>query len=224
MWKMSFNKPHRFRYWLYAVLLVCMIPAALTRDLSTMRTSISVIILPLFSAAGVIMIGRAAQQIGIGKRLYAAGAAAGIAASFGFVAYMYLFSASANGHQSSYALTEAVSKVRGYTGQYDSVFVENDTLIHSEVYVAAFTRMHPSEYQRAEKKVVDWNGWDNFVQLGKYRFPMSADVPLLTVDTAPESLRKLYITKRPLVGSRLMDSTRWNADRYYISDNVIGRR
>lgn len=224
MWKMSFNGPGRFRYWLYAVLLVCMIPAALTRDLSTMRTSISVIILPLFSAAGVFMIGRAAQQIGIGRRLYVAGAASGIAASFAFVAYMYLFSATANGHQSSYALTEAVIKVRGYTDRYDSVFVENDTLIHSEMYVAAFTRMHPSEYQRSVKQVVDWNGWDNFVQLGKYRFPMSSEVPSLAVDTGLASLRKLYITKRPLVGSRLIDSTRWVSDTYYISDNGVARR
>ncbi|MBA3403737.1 MAG: glycosyltransferase family 39 protein [Gemmatimonadaceae bacterium] len=133
MWKMHFAGPRDFRFWLYAILLVCMIPAVLTRDLSTMRTSISVILLPLFSAAGVVMIGHAAEKIGIAPRLYTAGAAAGIVLSFSFVAYMYLFSGTANGHRSSYALTQATQKLRAYGNRHDRVFVENDTLIHSEM-------------------------------------------------------------------------------------------
>lgn len=220
MWRMRFNEPREFRYWLYAVLLACMIPASLTRDLSTMRTSISVIVLPLFAAAGVIMIGRAARRIGIGTRLYLAGAGAGIAASFAFVAYMYLYSATANGHQSSHALVQATEKLKVYGNRYDRVFVENDTLIHSEIYVAVFTRMHPRKFQHAEKEVVQWKGWDNFRRLGKYHFPTSEELAALKVAPAAGAPTDLYITQRPLPGTRVLDSTVWNHDRYYIADNA----
>ncbi|MEO5579425.1 MAG: glycosyltransferase family 39 protein [Gemmatimonadaceae bacterium] len=223
MWKMQFDEPREFRYWLYAVLLVCMIPATLTRDLSTMRTSISVIVLPLFSAAGVVMIGHGARQLGIGGKLYLAGAGAGIAASFAFVAYMYLYSATANGHQSSHALVRATQKVATYENRYERVFVENDTLIHSEIYVAAFTRMHPREFQLADKEIVQWKGWDNFRRLGKYRFPMGEEVSRLSVTPAVGPATELYVTRRPLAGARLLDSTAWNDDRYYISDNGPAR-
>lgn len=218
MWKMRFNEPQEFRYWLYAVLLVCMIPAALTRDLSTMRTSISVIVLPLFSAAGVVMISHAARRIGMGPRLYMAGVGAGIAASVAFVAYMYLFSATANGAQSSFALVEATRKLRAIDDRYDRVFVENDTLIHSEMYVAVFTRMPPRDFQRAEKEVVDWNGWDNFRRVGKYRFPMSDEVARLKLASEAGTGSELYITKLPVAGTRMLYSAVWNDDRYYIAE------
>lgn len=224
MWKLHFAGPRDFRFWLYAVLLVCMIPAVLTRDLSTMRTSMSVILLPLFSAAGVVMIGHAVRRTGIAPRLYMAGAGAGILFSFAFVAYMYLFSATANGHQSSYALTQATQKLSAYADRYDRVFVENDTLIHSEMYVAVFTRMHPLEFRRAEKEIVNWNGWDNFRRLGKYRFPMGDEVAGLSTVSRAGAESELYVTKLPVAGARMLDSTVWNDDRYYIAERVAGAR
>jgi len=201
-----------------------MIPAILTRDLSTMRTSISVILLPLFSAAGVVMIGHALRRLGIGPRLYMAGAGVGIVLSFAFVAYMYMFSATANGHQSSYALTQATRKVAAYADRYDRVFVENDTIIHSEMYVAVFTRMHPREFRRAEKDIVDWNGWDNFRRLGKYRFPMGDEVKGLSAAPPAGAESELYVTRLPVAGARMLDSTVWNDDRYYIAESVARPR
>lgn len=224
MWKMRFREPLEFRYWLYAVLLVCMVPAALTRDLSTMRTSISIIVLPLFSAAGVMMIGRALERLGIGRKLYLAGAGTGIITSFAFVAWMYLFSDMANGHQSSYALVQATTKLAQYGNRYDRVYVENDTLIHSEMYVAVYSRMRPREFQRAEKEIVDWNGWDNFRRLGKYRFPMGDEIAAMAVAQAAGDGKSLFISKRHLAGLRLLDSTVWNSDRYYIAETIGNAR
>ena len=133
---------------------------------------------------------------------------------------MYLYSATANGHQSSYALTQASRKLNGYENRYDRIFVENDTLIHSEMYVAVFTRMHPRAFQRAEKEIGQWKGWDNFRRLGKYHFPTAQELSALAVSPAEGRQADLFITQRPLPGARLLDSTTWNDDRYYIADNA----
>jgi len=216
LWRMQGWRIPRFRLFLYVALLIAVLPAAVTfPNPHPLRAASCAVLIPFFSAAGVATIQRwleARRQL---RMLFRVVLPATILGSFCFVAYMYLFSASARGLRMQNALVQTAVKLRPHLKTHERVFIADEGVVQPYLYYVAFTGMRPRDFQEAPKEIHSVGGWDAVRRVGKFHF--RSDRELVAQSTEP-SASDLFVTRAPLPGSRLIDSVHWNWDHYYIAD------
>jgi 4-amino-4-deoxy-L-arabinose transferase-like glycosyltransferase len=228
-WKLRVREGSRFKGHVYLGLLISFLPAILTSQPHSIRESASLTLLPLFSAAGVIELSERLARWRLIRRLYLPTVVTLIAASFCFVAYMYIFSRWASGQRSNNALVQVGTKLRYYGPKYDRVFI-TDSASHPDLYVVVFSGMLPEAYQRAPKVFENRKGWDVARQIGKFYFLSGPELKEQErVSTAAHS-NDLFVTRDRLNGALTIDSASWgdamsrNADKFYFADTAHGTR
>lgn len=167
-----------------STILIGLIPGVITTgNPNPMRTSLVWSMYPIVASYGALCLGRLVWR----WRQAAATPAQPVAAArwtrAGMVATSLLIAASGcayvtaylrrpdlhrRGAQTGYA--EIGTWLRDHGRDYDRVYVDVDGLF-GELYVAAFSGMAPSEYQRTPREgTVTPMGWDKIHRLGRYRF------------------------------------------------------
>lgn len=218
LWRMQGWSIPRFRPYLYIALLIAALPAALTnQNPHSLRAASCAVLLPFFSAAGVMALEEWFERRGGWRGLVRIAVPASIAASFCFVAYMYLFSPAAKGLRMQTAIVEAAEKVSPHLARYDRVFISNAGL-HPYLYFVAFTGMKPGEFQSAPKEIHSLRGWDVVTRVGKFFFRSDEELATQARMSMSERTRDLFVSRTPLAGGRVIDSVHWHWDRYYIAD------
>jgi hypothetical protein len=216
MWRLEGWKIERFRLFLYVALLIAVIPAAITfPNPHSLRAAPSALLFPLFSAAGVMVISGWLTSRRSLARAFGVFAGIGIAASFSFAAYMYVFSPAAKDFRMQNALVQAALKVTPYLDTHDRVFISDEGMSMPYLYYVAFTGMTPREYQSAPKVFDSVDGWDAARRVGRFYFLSDRQ---LETQAAAASPADLFVTRHPLPGSRLLDRVDRNWDHYYLAD------
>ena len=220
LWRLDGWKIPRFRLFLYIVLLIAVLPAAITfPNPHSLRAASSALLFPLFSAAGVIAIYDRLSRRPSLARAFGVLAGLGIAASFGFDAYMYVFSPTAKDFRMQNALVQTAQKVTPHLGTHDRVFIADEDVSMPYLYYVAFTGMTPREYQSVPKEFGSAKGWDVARRVGHFYFRSDEE---LVAQVGSASPTDLFVTRQPLAGSRQLDRVHWHWDHYYIADYPAG--
>ncbi len=220
VWRLDGWKIQRFRLFLYVALLIAVLPAAITfPNPHSLRAASSALLFPLFSAAGVLAIYDRLSSRRSLARAFGGFAALGIAASFCFAAYMYVFSPTAKDFRMQNALVQAAQKVTPHLGTHDRVFISDEEVSMPYLYFVAFTGMTPREYQAAAKEFDSVDGWDAARQVGHFYFRTDHEIVSQAGDASPTDL---FVTRQPLAGSRQLDRVDWHWDHYYVADYPTG--
>lgn len=216
LWRLERWKNSRFRFFLYLALLIAVIPAAITfPNPHALRAASSAVLFPLFSAAGALAIYDWLSPRQILARAFAGVAGLGIAASFCFAAYMYVFSATAKDIRMQNAVVRAATMVSPHLENYERVFIASEGVSMPYIYYVAFTGMTPREYQSAPKEFDNVDGWDAARRVGRFHFRTDSELVTQALDASPTDL---FVTRHPLPGSRLIDTVDWHWDHYYLAD------
>jgi hypothetical protein len=156
-------------------------------------------------------------RYGVPQKLSYGAVAAGAAASIAFTAYMYFGSATVNGARSNNALVQVGQRLGTLAPRYDRIFVV-DSPWYAGLHVAAFSGMHPSEFQRTRKVTVDAKGWDYITSVGKYRFLKPRELLLTVRRACREKSRDLFVSRTGVDGTAPFDSVSWHNEKYYFTD------
>lgn len=223
LWRMQGWRIPRFRLYFYLALLIAALPAALTnQNPHSLRAASCAVVIPFFSGAGVMALERWLEGHGGLRNIFRIAVPASIAASFCFVAYMYLFSPAAKGLRMQTAIVEAAEKVTPHLARYDRIFISNAGL-HPYLYFVAFTGMKPREFQAAPKEIHSLGGWDVVRRVGKFFFRSDEELVAQAQMSKSAGTRDLFVSRTPLPGGCVIDSVHWHWDRYYIADFPPGR-
>jgi hypothetical protein len=156
-------------------------------------------------------------RYGVPQKLSYAAVAAGAAASIAFTAYMYFGSATVNGARSNNALVQVGQRLATLAPRYDRVFVV-DSPWYSGLHVAAFSGMHPSEFQATKKITVDAKGWDYITSVGKFRFLKPRELLPIARRACREKTRDLFVSRTEVDDVAPFDSVSWHNEKYYFTD------
>jgi hypothetical protein len=209
----------KFGWYIYIVFAIAILPAVVTAHSASVRVAAALLILPLWTASGVRWVAqrlsRASPRIPspVTYSLVAAGACMSIA----FTAFMYFGSKTVNGMRSNNVLVQVGERLRTLAPRYDRVFVV-DSPVYAGLHVAAFSGMHPSEFQRTRKVNVDAKGWDHITSVGKYRFLTSGELDSVFQGSNQIGERDLIVSRFRIEAPPPFDSVSWNNERYYFTD------
>lgn len=171
---------------LAVALLLCNLPAALTEnEPHALRASGTSILLPVFSALGVLAVGRLLlwtvghlSTAGALRRatgwVYLAAVLVATAAVGGTQVAAYVGSDEMRDIQQQHVLVRLGERLGAHQARYDGVVVEPFG-IQAYLYIAAFAGITPAEFQRMDKVILP-ETWDRCTSMGKYRFadPLAA--------------------------------------------------
>lgn len=207
----------RFKLYVYITFAIAIFPALLTAYASSMRISAILLLLPLWTAAGVLWIARHFSFRGAQLRTYYGALSVGGAASLAFIAYMYLWSARANGQQSNNALVQVGERLRTLNSKYPEVFVV-DSPWYAGLHVAAFSGMKPEEFQKTKRATVDAKGWDYITSVGKYRFLKPREAAATLRELCKSDRPELFVSRARVSGVPPIDSVAWVTEKYYFTE------
>jgi 4-amino-4-deoxy-L-arabinose transferase-like glycosyltransferase len=215
--KLQPSKLGRFRWYVYVVFAMAIIPAIVTAHSASVRVSAALLLLPVWTAAGVMWSAQLFARYGVPRKLSYGAVAAGAAASIAFTAYMYFGSATVNGARSNNALVQVGQRLGTLAPRYDRVFVV-DSPWYAGLHVAAFSGMHPLEFQETKKVTVDAKGWDYITSVGKYRFLKPRELSLIARRACREKSRDLFVSRTGVDGAAPFDSVSWHNEKYYFTE------
>lgn len=205
----------RFRFYVYWAFLLAGVPALITWQSNSMRFGVIISVLPLWSAAGAMWIGRMLGKRRVRPPVYYGAISVGVAASFAFVAYMYLMSPLANGQRSTNVMVQLGERLGEWSPRFDRVYVV-DSPYYAGLHVASFAGIHPREFQRTRRIEVDPDGWDYLREVGKFRFIKSRELPGSRLRAHERQARTLFVSPAAPAGTVVVDSVRWANDRYLL--------
>lgn len=213
----------RFRWYVYGTFFIGIFPALITANAFSIRISAILLLLPLWTAAGVIWVAKRLAQSGLQFATFYRCLGAAVAGSIAFVAYMYFWSERANGQQSNNALVQVGERLRTLSVRYRTVFVV-DSPSYSGLHVAAFSGMKPIEFQRTRQVTVDANGWDYITSVGKYRFLKPREMPAAVRESCASIDPDLFVSRDKIVGVPPLDSVAWVTEKYYFTELSLRSR
>jgi 4-amino-4-deoxy-L-arabinose transferase-like glycosyltransferase len=203
----------RGRKYVYIAMILSLLPSAITLDPpSTMRTSPISVLAPLFSAAGIIMIGRYIRNEVMRHRVYYPAVVGALVLAAFVVTYRYVHSEYFR-ELSFQEIGVRMGKRLGRIGKnYDMVIVAPQ-VSQAYLYIAAFSPIPPAEFHRLPKRLYSV-GMDKYTQMGKYHFLTES-----TFEKSVEALRGnpriLFVTPRKMPGLSVVDSVTFRDDALY---------
>lgn len=210
---LSMRPGSRARMYIYTAMIITIIPAAVTTDNpATMRTSPISVLAPLFSAAGIVVIGNLISDEWKRRRIYYPAVVAALVLASFVVTYRYTRSEYFR-ELSFQELGVRMGKALGRdANEYDEVIV-GPHVSQSYLYIAAFSPITPREFHQLPKRLYSV-GMDKYTQMGKYHFVTES-----TMDKSIAQLRGhgrvLFVTPQKVNGLVVVDSVRFRDDALY---------
>jgi 4-amino-4-deoxy-L-arabinose transferase-like glycosyltransferase len=207
----------RFRNWLYAALVISILPAALSnQNPHSLRASGVAILAPLFSAATVLAVRDWVKTRRLPVALYDALFGASVIVSAVLVGFLYLHSPRARGERMQSEITLAAKSVAARQKSFDRVYFENSGY-QPYLYLVAFGGMTPEEYMAAPKDMGAAHGrMDDVRRIGRYFFLDSAALDAQAVRSAEGKTNDLFVARHLVPGTIAVDSASSVWNRYYI--------
>jgi len=210
----SFRKGSEAKWYIYAALVISMLPAALTTgNPNTLRASGIAVLTPFFSAAGIIWIGHLLAKRPALRRIYYPAVVGVLVFSAGTIIYRYSRSILFREAYYQNFLVHLDTALGRKQKDYDAVIIEKYGS-QRYMYVASFTGMTPQEFHKAPK-VIYSDGMDRFRQLGKYYFAWPSTMQATADSLATRNARILFVAGLPLKGLRIIDSVSWQNEKAY---------
>jgi hypothetical protein len=211
----SFRPGSRAKWYIYAAMVISMLPAALTTgNPNTLRSSGMAVLTPFFSAAGIIWIEELFAKRAKLRRLYYPTVVTVFVLSAGAIIYRYSRSTLFRSAYYQTFLTHLDSEIGRRQKDYDAVVIETYGT-QRYMYVASFTGMTPREFQQAPK-VIYSDGMDRFRRLGKYYFAWPSTLQRTVDSLASNPAKILFVARTRLDGLRVIDSVTWQNEKQYL--------
>jgi 4-amino-4-deoxy-L-arabinose transferase-like glycosyltransferase len=203
----------RGKKYVYTALFLTLLPSAITLDPpATMRTSPISVLAPLFSAAGIVMIGRLIRNEGARRRIYYPAVAGALLLTALAVTYRYVRSEYFR-ELSFQEIGVKMGKALGrHERDYDAIIV-GPHVSQSYLYIAAFSPITPREFHVLPKRLYSV-GMDKYTQMGKYHFVTESGMRK-SIGTLRGTGRVLFVTARRAPGLTVVDSVRFREQALY---------
>lgn len=209
----------RFRPWLYAFLLIALLPAALSnQNPHSLRASGFAVLAPLFSAATVTMLWEWSKRRGVSRTIIGAAFLALLLGNAVVVAILYMTDPLARAQRMQPEITLAARKVAVRQAGFAHVYVENAGY-QPYLYFVAFTGMTPREYLRAPRQFGSGRGhMDDVRRIGKYYFLDRAGLEAQAVAAAATGAKALFVAREPLPDLMIIDTVASVWHKYYLME------
>lgn len=203
----------RGRKYVYTAMLLTLLPSAITVDPpATMRTSPLCVLAPLFSAAGIVMLGNFVRNEAMRRRIYYPAVAGALVITAFAVTYRYARSEYFR-ELSFQEIGVRMGKALGrQESRYDAVIVEPD-VSQAYLYIAAFSPITPREFHKLPKRLFSV-GMDKYTQMGKYHF-VTESMMKRSIDSLRGRGRILFVTHEKVPGLAVVDSVTFRDDALY---------
>lgn len=200
--------------YIYLFIILSVLPSALTPDNPhALRTSCNVVLFPMMSAAGILIVCDAFKN----KSLRTGSIfiiSLMIVINFVFNARTYLSNPELIGAGQQNLLVRLSEKLNLCKNQYDNIYIE-DIGNQPYMYISGYCGIKPGEFQRAYKQI-DGLGWDHFIQLDKYFFLPRANIMERSIRSNKNNLLILK-TKDP--DHKLIDSVSVHFEKLFFYTN-----
>jgi 4-amino-4-deoxy-L-arabinose transferase-like glycosyltransferase len=158
--------------YIYILLFLAILPAALTNsNPHAIRSSGMLLLLPMFTASGIIVVCTMIKQQAW-QKLTMAVIVLCIVANAGYFINTYTRSWDLQNTGQQNILVHLGTKLTAYKNNYAHIYIEYQGN-QPYIYIAAFSNMRPSEFQKAPKQI-DTYGFDLVTRMGNYFF-LTAD-------------------------------------------------
>lgn len=205
--------------WLLALLFVAIFPAALTDDNPhSIRASCLTVLLPLFSATGIILVKDSISNLSVKKIYFVATLAAIIINGAYFVKKYPVYAPSVLArHQNE--LVNLAKKIDGLKEQYHNIYIQ-DVGNQPYIYIAFYCHIKPQAFQNGykdyEENAFDGN-WDHFRQIGKFHFVQPDTINKMLTSTGRE--KNLFVIPTRYHHLQLLDSV-WVEDKMFYFTSI----
>ena len=196
--------------YIYILLFLAILPSALTYDSPhALRASSSLILLPLFSAAGVLFIWERFKNVHI-KNVFAVTLFILIVWNAFVCVQKYVNDYGLRIDNQQHALVKLFKNLNLHSAGFDRIYIE-DLGNQPYIYVATYCDIKPKEFQFGEKEVDQLHDWDHFSQLGKYCFYSKNDIEKVKDTTG----KKMLLLQSKEDGYTLIDSVNIDGKQFY---------
>ncbi|MBA3341107.1 MAG: glycosyltransferase family 39 protein [Gemmatimonadaceae bacterium] len=198
----------------YIAMAVAILPAALTTgNPATMRASAIAVLTPLFSAAGLIVLGNLVRRKSLRRRIFYPVALAGIVLSFAAMTWQYATSPYFRELSFQKIGVDMGRALSGHQNRYDAIIIERYVSL-AYIYVAAFTPIPPREFHRVPKQLYS-DGMDSFTRLGSYYFVVESTMPATVASLRQQPGKFLFVSPTRLSGLSQVDSVAFQDRKLY---------
>jgi hypothetical protein len=203
----------RGRKYVYIAMLLTLLPSAITVDSpATMRTSPISVLAPLFSAAGIIIVGRFIRNEMFRRRFYYPAVVGLLLFTASLVTYRYVRSEYFR-ELSFQEIGVRMGKTLGqHQSNYDAVIV-GPHVSQAYLYIAAFSPISPAEFHRLPKRLYSI-GMDRYTRMGKYHF-VTESMMRESIDSLRGRGRILFVTPDRSRYLDVVDSVTFRDDKLY---------
>ena len=207
-----FKKTHVFNpIFLYVFLFLAILPSALTESSPhALRASASMILIPLFSAAGVVFIWERFKKERI-KSVFVGVLIIAILSNAYLFVNTYANDPYLRSDNQQHGLVKLCKDLNLHTSGYSSIYIE-DLGNQPYIYVASYCGMTPEEFQLGEKEYDKSSDWDHFRKLGKYYFYSKSDIEKVPANA---SEKKLILLQSKEDSYTLIDSVNIDGNNFY---------
>lgn len=198
---------------LYLLLLIVIMPAALTHDNPhALRASGMMVLTPFFSAAGICYLSSWISKPTIQRIFFAAIVLLVIVNG---VCYVGKYSRRLQEHGYDREKIDIAMVIAEYNDKYHQILLDNHSLVQY-IYIAHYSGIHPQEFQTMELVYND-EGWDRFVKMGKYSFLGNEDIKQCLNEKGPRTLGIINERIETLIA---LDSFETSGMKYFLYSNA----
>ena len=191
------------------------LPAGITKDPpATMRTTAMAVLTPLFSAAGIVVIGTMIRNELTRRRFYYPAVVGALLLTSFAVTYRYSRSEYFRELSFQEIGVRMGKALGGDAGGYDEVIL-GPHVSQAYLYIAAFSPITPEQFHQMPKRLYSI-GMDRYTQMGKYHF-VTESMMAKSVDELRGHGRVLFVTPQKMPGLAVVDSVRFRDDALYFS-------
>ena len=200
---------------IYAFLFISLLPAAITQDNPhSLRTSVSVLLFPLFTGATIYLFLKKLEQFKLGK-ISAVVMGLLIILNSAYNIQAYVKSMPMRGQGQQYGQVAMLKKMKEYDQHFENVHIQLYGAFQY-LFVASYCGITPAEYHLLEKDYTK-KGWYQFKKLGKYQFMSNDDI--LKANQQPQNGKNLIVLLEKTNKFTLLDSLNYMGEKIYYYKN-----
>jgi 4-amino-4-deoxy-L-arabinose transferase-like glycosyltransferase len=200
---------------IYIYLFVALLPAAITKDNPhALRTSVSILLFPLFTGSSVYYLFKKIASIEYGYLLNILLVII-LAVNSAFYIKTYTKSMPLRGKGQQYGQVAMYGKLKEYDSKFKNVYIQHYGAFQY-LFVASYCGISPKEYQ-SSNKIYTTGPWYQFSTMGKYHFLSSSEIK--AINKEPKNGNNLLVLLEKSDNYVLLDSLNFMDEKMYYYKN-----
>ncbi|MBW3127747.1 glycosyltransferase family 39 protein [Hymenobacter profundi] len=202
----------------YSILIIAIIPSALTQENpNALRASCLIVLAPLITAAGIVFIYNYINTPVL-KSAYLIFLTTLITLNSYYFINKYISSEELRNVGMRHTFVEACKKVNIYQNKYNKIFIQEDNGDGQDyIFVATYCSIKPEYFQISDKEINKY-GWDNFKKLGKFYFLSASEIDN---KLNSESSRVLMVLGARNNKYKIIDSVEVANEKMFLYENSL---